>query len=1011
MKTILTVLCCVLLSGQAMAAQNPAWKRGTYQAAYALAKPWESKGITPVTMKSKAGLKPLVLADKGRALLPIVIPADSKYYADIAATLKEFLNGATGASFAVVTDRTAPARGIFVGPCKQPDVARVMAKVNKLPPEHFIVDCFAGGVILAGRDLDYLYEKARGEIQTGNVFQSRGTYFAVLDFLERFIGVRFYKPGALGTVVPYLNDRVVAFPPVTYADGPAFKSRHSSYGSYLTQDNKLLGYTKRTGKVWMGRMRCADVYKLKSGHTDVAWDGVYAKTNPEYFALREDGSRMVGARGRHTSQRCYTNEGGLQEHLRVIERFYKTGKGGKLLRYLPNKKYIYWWPNDGYRGCACPGCTKLTDKGAPSDRKHSRLIWAYVAKLARGIKQRWPDKVLVAPLYATWYYVPDGFAMPDNVRLMATWNHLPEGFLKEPRYWDFIAKDIERNDRFSCEPVIIWSHYPHKPRIGNGLNTPYPAPHVLKRLLVANRDKLSGVYLNGYACTSFALDGYILYVYKKMLWNPDLDVDACLEDYCRTLFGPAAGEVKAYLSKVIKQWETTRWKELPEGYHSLAQRVPWTNYYRETYPRDVRFALKTILSRARTQTKPGTVYNARTNYFVAATEPFFTQGKFLDRGGMTVAESKRFTPKIDGNLDEWAGIKPLVLKSNVTNKKAPVRTEVFIAYGPKAFYIAGRAEEPDALRVWKKGVPRDYALWRRDSFELFFCTPQPGMKEAGLNLAEQYYQIIVDPNGAIFDGYKSAKASRINAEVTVELECVAKPGAKGFVFEMAIPYTSLNTSAPKPGDHWLGNFYRNRPREGVRLSESFFAWSPTMRSAHDTSRFGRIEFPTKTLWTAELGSLSKAWNVLEKRPNVPIVKFAPGGHITITPTFEDGRMLLHIQADAKMPKPVELKFTSRKAKATFDGPVALDWKFRFKGKGLIRARHYAATPGNPTVLPSFFKPAQDSSGSDWINQLAVKPTKGELPSMHYYAFGLMIKPGADFVFEIDRIRVMARPPQ
>ena len=1008
MKILLTALSCVLAAASEAGAQTPAWQRGAYQAPYAADKPWQAKGITPVTMKTKPGLQPLILADKGDAALPIVIPDNNPYYAAIAATLKEFLDGATGASFAVVTDRNVPDQGIFVGPCKHPVVERAMARVGKLPPEHFIVDRFAGGVLLAGRDLDYLYENHRGRISVGDTGQSRGTYFAVIDFLERFIGVRFYKPGPLGTVVPYLNDRVVVIPPVTYADGPAFRSRNSSYGSYLTQDHKLLGYTKRTGAVWMNRLRRGDVYRLKSGHTDSYWHEVYAESHPEYFALREDGSRMIGIRSKFSSQRCYTNEAGLEEHLHLIERYYKTGEGVKLLRYRPNQKYIYWWPNDGFRGCACPECTKLTDRDAPSDRIHSRLIWSYVAKLARAVKQRWPDKVLVAPLYATWYYVPDDFSMPDNVRLMVTWNHLPEGFFKEPRYWDFIVKDTAHNNRFSCEPVIIWSHYPHKPRIQNGLDTPYPAPHVLKRLLVSHRDKLSGVYLNGYACTSFALDGYILYVYKKLLWNPDLDVDACLDDYCRTLFGPAAGEVKSYLAKVIERWETTRWSELPEGHDSVARRIRWPQYYKETYPRAVRLALKGMLANAVVQTEPGTVYHARASYFAAATEPFFVQGEFFDRGNMIIAECQRLTPEIDGDLSEWQGVEPLVLKCNTNGETAPVRTEIFVAYGPNAIYVAGRAEEPDALYTWKKGVPRDFGLWNRDSIELFFCTPQPGMKEAGLSLTQQYHQIIVDPNGAIFDGYKSVNAKALDANVTVPLDCVAKPDAKGFVFEMAIPYTSLNTQAPRPGDHWVANFYRNRPREGVQLSDRFFAWSPTMRSAHDTSRFGRVEFPTKTYWTAKLADFAKSWRLVTNASG-SWKDFVPRDHVAITPTFQDGRLLVRLQADDKVPKNAEMKFISRNATATFPEPVVLDWKFRFKGRGLRSVRHYAATPAGPTQLKSIFRPARGSTGSDWVSQRTDKPTKGELPNMHYYAFGLAFEAGADFVFEVDRIRILARP--
>ena len=990
-------------------AQTPEWQRGAHQATYASERPWEATGLTPVDLTDKAGLAPVVIADKGHAALPIVIPAGDPYYAEVAAILKAFLDEATGASFTVTTDRKSPKRGIFVGPCRQPEVERVTQRVAELPPEHFRVDCFEGGVILSGRDLDFLYQKPRGSISRGDIKQSRGTYFAMLDFLERFIGVRFFKPGRLGTVVPYLNDRKVIFPAVTYQDGPAFKSRASSYGTYLTKDHKWLGYTKKTGLQWMNRLRRADVHQLKCGHTDTYWHEVYAKTNPGFFALREDGSRMIGKGGSiHSSQRCYSSEAGFQEHLRIIDRYYKTGEGERLLRSTPNRKYIYWWPNDGFKGCACDQCMTLTDPDAPLDRVHSRLIWPYVAKLAKAIKQRWPDKVLVAPLYATWFHVPDGFIMPDNVRLIVTWNHVSEGLFKEPRYWDFAVEGLKQQSRLSCEPVVIWSHYPHKPRIKNGFDAPYPLPHILKRLLVSQRDQIGGVYLNGYACTSFALDGYILYVYKKMLWNPDLDVDACLEDYCRALFGPAAPQVKAYLHEAIERWETVRWSQLPEGFDFVDGRIGWQSYYQETYPRGVRLAMKGMLASAVEETKPGSVYHARAKYFAEATEPFFAQGEFFDRGSMVTIEAEKFTPKIDGDLKEWKEIQPLRLKNNSDGSKAAVRTNVMVAYGPQAFYIAGRAEEPEAIQAFPPGLPRDSHLWQRDSMELFLCTPQPGIKEAGLSITDQYHQIIVDPNGAIFDGYKSSQAGNVREGVTLKLTCKTKRYPRGFVFEMAIPYTSLNTEVPKPGDHWMANFFRNRPREGVPRSQGDFSWSPTAKSHHNTTRYGRIQFPTETYWTAGLEDFKGSWSI-KSNVSGSIQEFKPGQQITITPSLKKGHLLLHVQADDDLPKGTELKFVSRKAKATFLKPVSLDWKFQFKGKGLRRARHYAVGKEPKSQLSSSLRSPQGSTRSGWVFQQAIKPTQGDLKDLSYYAFGLAIEPGADFVFEIDQIRIQARP--
>ena len=69
----------------------------------------------------------------------------------------------------------------------------------------------------------------------------------------------------------------------------------------------------------MENLRSADYYGLKSGHTDGRWHQSYAEDHPEWFAMRQDGSRMLGKQGKHSSQRCYSNEEAFREHIETIE--------------------------------------------------------------------------------------------------------------------------------------------------------------------------------------------------------------------------------------------------------------------------------------------------------------------------------------------------------------------------------------------------------------------------------------------------------------------------------------------------------------------------------------------------------------------------------------------------------------------------------------------------------------------------------------------------------------------
>jgi len=992
------------------------WQRGPYMETYGLDRPWESKGLTRVTMKPRPGVAEAVLCDKGRATLPLVTPArgkpNSAYYRQVAASLKKYLDAATGASFKVVGDNTNPKRGIFIGPCERAGLKPFIAQAAKLEPEHFLVSAFADGVVLIGRDVDTRDHRGNMGLSMMSRFDARGTYFAACDFLERFVGVRFYLPGDLGTFIPYLNNRTVVEPPVGYTDGPVFEMRLASTGNYLTKDHKLLGYTKREGVLWMIALRNADYYRWKSGHSDNYWHEFYAKDHPEWFAMRADGSRMVGKRGQHSSQRCYSNEEAFQEHLRAIDRYYKTGEGRrKFANTPPNEKYIYWWPNDGYRGCECNGCLALTDKDGPHNMRLRRLIWGYTAKLARAAQKRWPGKTVIGSFYSGWSGGPGDIKLPGNVSFMVmqTWT----AYLKEPAYWDSVTKALEAKMALVRSPVAIWEHYTHRPRIANRMDAPYLVPHYLQKYVRYLRGKSSGVYLNGHQTGNFALDGYANYLYKKLLWNPDMDVDAALEEYCRLMFGPASPQALQYYRTVIDRWENVRWQNLSEDELQRPHGgLKWTRYYKDTYPRDVRMKLKSVLAQGLACTTKGTAYHARTDYLVKGVAPFFSQGEFLDQGSVKTAECARLTPKIDGTLDEWKGVSPLTMKNNVNGADVTAWTEVYTAYDSTTFYMAVRAHEPDAIEALPAGgaAMRDkLKLWRHDSVEMFLCTEQPGLKEAMLNLADQYHQFIIDPNGNLFDGYKSINAKGLDATKNIPIKYVARKGKDGYVIEAAIPFAALNAVPPKPGSHWIVNFFRNRPRKGQ--GEPIHAWSPTLASAHDRSRYGKLVFPSKTVWRSDFTNpkalKQKVW--------------AYRKDTKVTRKVVDGRLVVHVKTGdlgGATYTDVRIDCHTQPSRVLLKKPVKFEWRFRGEGKAghlYIVARASADGP-RAVHLRTITHKARRLLGTGWNVATADKPllSKGgkpnvtELPSLAHCIVTLRIGPKSDFTFEIDYFKLMER---
>ena len=93
--------------------------------------------------------------------------------------------------------------------------------VNKLPQQGLVIKSFAKGIIVAGRDSS-LIEGYNSKPLEGKG-SSLGTKFAAYDFVERFLGVRYFYPGEYGTLWPKVKNLTIT--PVYYTDAPYMDTR------------------------------------------------------------------------------------------------------------------------------------------------------------------------------------------------------------------------------------------------------------------------------------------------------------------------------------------------------------------------------------------------------------------------------------------------------------------------------------------------------------------------------------------------------------------------------------------------------------------------------------------------------------------------------------------------------------------------------------------------------------------------------------------------------------------
>ncbi len=834
----------IILSSVCAFAQNSQVSPDSAMSEYNIKEPYKSKGLTHVDISMQKKLPPLVIAKDGKASITIVCPKE-KYYRQTAVLLKKYLEQATGAKFAITDKIPAKGRGIFIGNCNLPEVEKIFKKAQVLPDESFIIESIPQGIVLVGKDAFCKNRlKQSKALNVHDRKQSRGTFFAMTDFLERLIGVRFYFPG-IGIHVPNLRKSEVLIPPVSYCDTPVFDFRDLGYGGGI--DFKLLKASIQDVRDWNLLSKLADVNMKEAWHTDTKWPEVFGKTHPEYFALRKDGTRCVGDRGKFSSYRCYSSEAGFQAHIKAIDDYYKTGKGEELFvteRFAPNKRYISWGIADAFGGCNCENCRKLTDKDSEWGM-YSNMIWKYVLKLAKECKKRWPDKIVKLHLYGRYREIPKFVEEqnPGNLLISSVRPGMDKScaaFLKEPGMYAGSVRLVNYLRKLSAEKPYIWLHYPHAPFVNTGQRMPYLAPHYYRKFFLENKDKLSGVLFNGHRTYSYGTDVPMLYMMYKMSWNPDLDVDACVDEYCKVMFGPAAEKMKEYYTTVIDCWENTKLKKVPQG--PLSRSVPKSFYWKEVYPRKLRGHLEKVLLEALAKTKKGTIYNERVNFMVKGTAPFFDAGRYFDAGKKNILTCYYRKPeKLDGLPRTWwrDGVKGFSFVRNDNGKRDQenLKGEIYLSHDDKKLYIGGKIISKDNFITRGKGKksPRDSDIWAYDSLEIFLSTEQPGMKEAGLLQQSQYHQIIVDPDGSIYDAYQKDIAVNLNIDYKVINQ------KNRMYFEMAIPFSELKCVKPEEGSKWYVNFYWNRKRDGKHQS---YTWAGTGRH-HDTSRFGELVFSEK----------------------------------------------------------------------------------------------------------------------------------------------------------------------
>ena len=440
----------------------------------------------------------LLIADNSKSEYSIIIPSyPTEYELKAARELQKYLERVTACVLKITKDTEKSRSKVFlIGKASEREYSSVPL-CRELENDEILIQTIQGKVILKGGG-------------------KKGTLYAVYEFLEAFVGCRFYTKDY--DHVPY--KRTLVIDAISYRYRPPFVWR-------------VPYFTHAIDSIFADKLKC---YDLNTENGDIIWGPgcfvhtmlnfvepeKYKKDNPEYFTENRRRPKRI--------QLCLSNPDVLKITIENLSR--------RMNRH-PNATHWSVSQMDNNNYCKCPDCRKIDEY----EESPSGSIINFVNKVA----QAFPDKTISTLAYNYSRKPPKHLVPASNVNIMlcSIECNRSKAIVDDAIGLKFVD-DLAAWSRI-CKNIFVWDYLVQF----TNLMAPFPNFHVIQpNIQLLTQYDVKGSFQQGWYHGYSEFSELRAYLIAKLLWNPDSNSDSIIDDFMVGYYGMAGQFIHSYIDEM-----------------------------------------------------------------------------------------------------------------------------------------------------------------------------------------------------------------------------------------------------------------------------------------------------------------------------------------------------------------------------------------------------------------------------------------------------------------------------